>query len=210
MMRGKFITLEGGEGAGKTTQRALLASALWRAGHKVVETREPGGSPGAEEVRALLVQGEPGRWDAHTEALLVLAARRDHVRRHILPALEAGVWVICDRFVDSTYAYQGYGRGLDLQELQALHRFAVGDLIPDLTLLFDLPVEVGLGRAADRGRPERFEALDLEFHRRVRKGFLLMAAQEPKRFALIDASPDAEEVHGEVRDALVQRLGVTL
>jgi len=169
MMRGKFITLEGGEGAGKTTQRALLASALGRAGHKVVETREPGGSPGAEEVRALLVQGEPGRWDAHTEALLVLAARRDHVRRHILPALEAGVWVICDRFVDSTYAYQGYGRGLDLQELQALHRFAVGDLIPDLTLLFDLPVEVGLGRAADRGRPERFEALDLEFHRRVRK-----------------------------------------
>lgn len=209
MARGRFITLEGGEGAGKSTQRAALAEALRGAGLEVVETREPGGSPGAEEIRTLLVHGEAGRWDAETEALLVFAARRDHLRRCIRPALEAGSWVVCDRFADSTYAYQGYGRGLELAALRGLYDFAVGDLRPDLTLLFDLPVAAGLARAAGRsGAAERFETLGTAFHERVRAGFLEMAAAEPGRFAVIDATQPAEAVTGAVLEALRARLGV--
>lgn len=208
MNRGRFITLEGGEGAGKTTQRAALASALRQAGLKVVETREPGGSPGAEEIRELLVQGEAGRWDAQAEALLVCAARRDHVQRLISPALQRGEWVLCDRFIDSTYAYQGYGHGLDLEQLRSLNRFAIGDLKPDLTLLFDLPVEAGLARAAERGKAQRFETLELEFHQRVRRGFMLMAAQEPKRFAMLDASQRPDEVTAAMLKVLGERLGI--
>lgn len=210
MTRGRFITLEGGEGAGKSTQRAAIASALRQAGRKVLETREPGGSPGAEEIRKLFVRGDPARWDRETEALLVFAARRDHLQRLILPALEQGQWVICDRFVDSTYAYQGYGRGVDMECLRSLYRFCADDLAPDLTLLFDLPPEAGLLRAAERGSTERFEALDLEFHRRVREGFLLLAAQEPERIALVDAGLPPAEVTTVAISHLEQRLGLTL
>lgn len=209
MARGRFITLEGGEGAGKSTQRAALAEALRGAGLEVVETREPGGSPGAEEIRSLLVHGEAGRWDAETEALLVFAARRDHLRQCIRPALEAGHWVVCDRFADSTYAYQGYGRGLELAALRRLYDFAVGDLRPDLTLLFDLPVAAGLARAAGRsGAAERFEALGSAFHERVRAGFLEMAAAEPERFAVIDALQPPAAVTEAMLAALRARLGL--
>ncbi|WP_366552531.1 dTMP kinase [Aquibaculum sediminis] len=211
MTRGKFITLEGGEGAGKSTHCRALAAALRSAGLEVLETREPGGSPGAEEIRELLVHGAAGRWDAQTEALLVFAARRDHFVTRIEPALAQGAWVICDRFADSTYAYQGYGRELPLEPLRALYRFTVGEKQPDLTLLFDLPVELGLARAAGRhGAAERFEGLTHAFHERVRQGFLAMAAAEPLRFARIDATQPVEAVTLQVRQSVGTRLGVSL
>lgn len=211
MRRGAFITLEGGEGAGKSTQRTALAAALRAAGLAVEESREPGGSPGAEEIRELLVHGAAGRWDAETEALLVFAARRDHLRQRILPALAAGRWVVCDRFADSTYAYQGYGRGLALPALRALYDFTAGDLRPDLTLLFDLPVELGLQRAAGRkGAAERFEGLERAFHERVRAGFLEMAAAEPERFVVLDATQPPEAVTQAMLAAMRERLGAPL
>ncbi len=155
MARGRFITIEGGEGAGKSTQAPLLVAALERAGIAALATREPGGSPGAEAIRRLLLEGDGERWDAAGEALLLVAARRDHVARLIEPALARGVWVVCDRFADSTLAYQGYGRGLTPADMAALHRFALGDFAPDLTLILDLPVEIGLARAALRRRRRR-------------------------------------------------------
>src|SRR6266702_232635 len=144
--RGRLITIEGGEGAGKSTQADLLVAALAQAGIAVERTREPGGSEGAEAIRRLLLEGAGERWDAVGEALLLYAARRDHVIRLIRPALDRGVWVVCDRFVDSTLAYQGYGRGLPIADLMALHRFALGDFAPDLTLILDLSVEAGFAR----------------------------------------------------------------
>src|SRR5271170_1714649 len=141
--RGRLITFEGGEGTGKSTQTSLLVAALGRAGILAERTREPGGSPGAEDIRRLLLEGHRERWDAACEAMLLYAARRDHVARLIEPALNAGTWMIADRFSDSTFAYQGYGRGLPLDDLSALHRFALGDFAPDLTLILDLPVEDG-------------------------------------------------------------------
>jgi dTMP kinase len=173
----------------------------------VVVTREPGGSPGAEAIRALIVTGEAGRWDAETETLLLYAARRDHVRRTIEPALAAGQWVVCDRFADSTRAYQGVGRGVPLDAIDALHAFAVGVLAPDLTLMLDLPVETGLARATARaGNETRFEGMALDFHRRLRQGFLDIAAAEPGRCAVIDATPDAGTVQQHVRDTVRDRL----
>ena len=144
--RGRFITFEGGEGAGKSTQIRVLAAALERAGKTVCLTREPGGSGGAEQIRELLVTGDPDRWDAMTELLLLYAARKDHVRRLIEPALENGTWVLCDRFADSTMAYQGYGHGLDRSKIAALHKIVLGDLSPDLTIILDLDPEAGLAR----------------------------------------------------------------
>jgi dTMP kinase len=161
-----------------------------------VATREPGGSPGAEAIRRLLLDGEAERWDAVGEALLLFAARRDHVARLIRPALDAGQWVVCDRFIDSTIAYQGYGRGLPLAELTALQRFALEDFRPDLTLILDLPVDEGLSRAASRaGTADRFERLDRGFHQRLRDGFLAIAAAEPGRCVVIDASGTVDAVH---------------
>src|SRR5438874_5483656 len=180
--RGRFISIEGCEGAGKSTQVGLLATALDRAGIMVRATREPGGSPGAEAIRRLLLEGEGERWDAVGEALLLVAARRDHVSRVIEPALAQGVWVVSDRFADSTLAYQGYGRGLALDDLAALHRFALGVFAPDLTLILDLPVEVGLSRTAARpAAADRFERLDRAFHERLRQGFRRTAAEENAR-----------------------------
>src|SRR5260370_30760448 len=152
--RGRLITVEGGEGAGKSTQVDLLLAALGQAGIAATRTREPGGSEGAEAIRRLLLDGATERWDAIGEALLLYAARRDHVVRLIQPALDRGVWVVCDRFADSTLAYQGYGRGLPLVDLLALHRLALGDFAPDLTLILDLPVAAGLPPPARRpGQP---------------------------------------------------------
>jgi dTMP kinase len=207
---GRFITFEGGEGAGKSTQLRLLADALGAAGLAVERTREPGGSPGAEEIRRLLVSGEPARWDAETEALLMLAARRSHLVATVWPALAAGRWVLCDRFVDSTIAYQGYGRGLSLDRLAEFHRFIAGDFAPDLTLILDLPVELGLARAAARaGSETRFERMDHGFHERLRQGFLEIARREPQRCVVIDATGDVAAVSGAGAAAVRDRLGVT-
>ena len=195
MTAGRLITFEGGEGCGKSTQIKRLASALDLRGERFLVTREPGGSPGAEDIRRLLVEGEPGRWDAITEALLVSAARRDHVERVIRPALAEGRWVLCDRFHDSTTAYQGAGHGVDADTLEELRRIALGDLRPDLTLLLDLDIDIGLGRAQGRGGKEtRFERFDRAFHQRVRDGFLTIARTEPGRVRLIDASDTPEAV----------------
>lgn len=211
MARGRFITLEGGEGAGKSTQARALAQLLRARGKGVVETREPGGTPGAEEIRALLVNGAPGRWDAWSEALLVFAARRDHVERVIRPALARGDWVVCDRFLDSTVAYQGYARGLGAGAIEALHALVIGRLRPDLTLVFDLDPATGLARAAARrGGEGRFEAQDLAFHQRLRDGFQAIARAEPGRCALIDAGQPLEAVTAAAERALLERLGGTL
>jgi dTMP kinase len=207
--RGRFITIEGGEGAGKTTQVGLLVAALGRAGIAARRTREPGGSPGAEAIRRLLLEGEgeSESWDAVGEALLLVAARRDHVTRLIEPSLAQGIWVVSDRFADSTLAYQGYGRGLALDELAALRRFALGSFAPDLTLILDLPVEVGLARVAARPGPaDRFERLDRAFHERLRHGFRRIAEEESARCVLIDASQGPKAVHRAVLVAVEKRL----
>lgn len=211
MTRGRFITLEGGEGAGKTTQIRLLADALSACGIDVVLTREPGGSQGAEEIRALLVSGETGRWGPVTEALLHTAARRDHLERTVWPALDVGRWVICDRFFDSTMAYQGYGLGLGRDLIAALQATALGNFRPDLTLILDLPVETGLARAnARRGGEDRYERMDLDFHHRLRDGFLDIAGREPDRCAVIDAAHPVETVQARILDIVTRRLGVTI
>ncbi|MGB9646296.1 MAG: dTMP kinase [Stellaceae bacterium] len=208
--RGRFISIEGGEGAGKSTQVGLLVAALDRTGIRARATREPGGSLGAEAIRRLLHEGEGERWDAIGEALLLVAARRDHVTRVVAPALAQGVWVVSDRFADSTTAYQGYGRGVALEVLAALHRFALGEFAPDLTVILDLPVEIGLARAAARSPADRFERLDRDFHQKLRQGFRQIADENPTRCLLIDASGDPHTVHRAVAAAVEQRLGVVL
>jgi len=208
--RGRFITLEGGEGSGKSTQARRLAAWLEAAVGEVVLTREPGGSPGAEQIRGLLVDGDVTRWDPVSEALLHFAARRDHLVTTILPALSRGAWVLSDRFADSTMAYQGYGHGVDRAALAELYRLCVGDLKPDLTLILDLPVEAGLGRAVRRaGGEDRYERMDRAFHERLREGFLAIARSEPRRCAVIDASPDEDAVHAAIIAAVAGRLEVS-
>jgi len=211
MSRGRFITIEGGEGAGKTTQVQLLMAALERGHIPAKATREPGGSPGAETIRQLLLEGESDRWDAVGEALLLVAARSDHVARLIAPSLAEGIWVVSDRFADSTLAYQGYGRGLVLEDLVRLHRFALGSFAPDLTVILDLPVEIGLARAMARaGGEDRFERLDTAFHERLRHGFRQIALDDAARCVLIDASNDPQTVHRAILDAVQGRLGASL
>jgi len=206
---GRFITLEGGEGAGKSTQIARLKTWLEGRGKTVAATREPGGSPGAEMIRKLLVEGPAERWDGVTEALLHFAARRDHLRTTVWPALKRGAWVISDRFADSTRAYQGYGHGLDLAMLERLYGVAVGDFRPDLTLVLDLPIDVGLARAAARrGTETRYESLPIEFHRRVKAGFLEIAKREPSRCVVIDAALDIDTLAATIARTVSDRLGV--
>jgi len=206
--RGRFITIEGGEGVGKSTQAGLLLAALERARIPARGTREPGGSPGAEAIRRLLLEGESERWDAVGETLLFAAARHDHVTRLIAPALAQGIWVVSDRFADSTLAYQGYGRGLALEDLAVLHRFAIGPFAPDLTVILDLPVETGLKRAAARrGSETRYESLPADFHKRVRAGFLEIARREPKRCIVIDATGEIDAIAKAIADAVKERLG---
>lgn len=192
-----FITFEGGEGAGKSTQLHRLAGRLRAAGHEVVTTREPGGTPGAEAIRRLLVEGEPGGWTAEAEALLVNAARAEHVTRLIRPALARGAIVLCDRFVHSTLAYQGGGRGLDRAWLLALHRLVTDDLWPDLVLFLDVPAATGLARAA----PGRFEAEGEAFHEAVGRAF---AAMDMVR---IDASGGIADVEARIWSNVESRLG---
>ena len=215
-MLNRFITLEGGEGGGKSTQIKLLAEALQAAGEAVCLTREPGGAPGAEEIRRLLVEGEPGRWTAETEALLHFAARADHLARTIRPALAAGKWVLCDRFADSTIAYQGYGHGLDLDWLRDLRRQVVADSEPGLTVILDLPVETGLARAAQRQGPaasqaeDRYERMDRSFHQRLRDGFLALASASPERCKVIDASQPVAAIAVQLRALVSNRFGLKL
>ncbi len=204
----RFISFEGGEGVGKSTQIALLAARLRHLGETVVVTREPGGTPGAEEIRQLLVNGAPGRWTPATDTLLIQAARADHVARLIRPALDAGHTVLCDRFIHSTLAYQGYGKGLPLADLHWLHRFVTDDLWPDRVLWLDLPVEQGLARSGRRASgtgplapgEQRFEQLDHAFHQRVRSGFAALAEADP-RIVRIDASQSVGDVSAAVAAA---------
>lgn len=196
VQRGRFITIEGGEGAGKSTQVRRLASRLSVLVGAPVLTREPGGSPGAEALRGLLVNGDADRWSPLAETLILFAARDDHLRRTIRPALAAGQWVLCDRFCDSTRAYQGAAGGTDLNVIRALEQAVIGDTLPDLTLIMDLSPQAGLDRAAGRGGGEaRFESKGIAFHARLREGFLDIARAEPDRCVVIDAGggPDAVE-----------------
>jgi len=207
MATGRFITFEGGEGAGKSTQLKRLAARLQAAGHEIVATREPGGSPGAESIRELVLKGSADRWSSVTETLLMYAARRDHVERVIRPALARGAWVVCDRFADSTRAYQGAAGGADPALIAALETYILETTRPDLTLVFDLPVAVGLERAHIRAGTEmRFESKGQAFHERLREGFLAIAEAEPGRCAVIDAAGSLEEVEGRVWAAVRDRL----
>jgi dTMP kinase len=202
----RFIVFEGGEGAGKSTQVQRLADALRARGEDVVTTREPGGSPGAEAIRGLLVSGDTARWSAETEALLINAARVDHLNRTIRPALAKGQWVICDRFADSTMAYQGYGMGLDRAWLETLRKRVVGDTDPGLTLIFDLPVDVGLGRAV---ASQRYEKMGRAFHETLRGAFQEIAAsQDGRRRVVIDAGKSVDEVARQVLDAVTTAYGL--
>ncbi|MDX1482970.1 MAG: dTMP kinase [Alphaproteobacteria bacterium] len=210
---GKFITFEGGEGAGKSNHAKRLALFLAECGCNVLQTREPGGSEGAEQIRRLLVEGEPGRWTAVTEALLHAAARADHVARTIRPALAAGTWVISDRFTDSTMAYQGYGHGLALETIARLNVFASDGLTPDLTFVLDVPVEAGLARAgarADDGddgdREDRYERMGRDFHQRLREGFLTIAEGDPERCVVVDTTKTVDDVAAIIREAAKARL----
>jgi dTMP kinase len=208
-MRGKFITFEGGEGTGKSTQAAMLARQLESFGIAVQVTREPGGSPGAEIIRHVLLSGAAKPLGADVEAMLFAAARDDHVRCTILPALERGKWVICDRFADSTRVYQGILGNVDQRIIKSLERVSIGDLAPDLTVILDVPVSLSVGRAGQRrgsSEPDRFEAENAEFHEQLRKGFLDIAAKEPDRCVVIDARPAREEVASAVWTTVQSRL----
>lgn len=207
-MPGRLITLEGGEGAGKSTLAARLAEALSRRGIEVDCTREPGGTDNAEAIRELLVTGDPERWSPLSEALLLYAARVDHLEKRIRPALDAGHWVICDRFADSTRAYQGAAGKLDEARLDALHHAALADFQPDITLILDLEPETGMARTHARGEAvTRFEKHGLDFHRALRKGFLQIARDNPDRCAVIDASAAPEIILDEALGAIQARLG---
>ncbi len=208
---GHFVSFEGGDGAGKTTQLKLLSDGLQSTGISVHETREPGGSSGAEEIRSLLVEGEPNRWDAISEALLHFAARRDHIEKTIKPALARGDWVLCDRFADSTMAYQGYGHGLGRETIEAIQKLAISDFKPDLTLVLDVPVDGGLARAAGRSSGKsRYERMELDFHERVREGFLEVARREPQRCVVIDAQAGIADVQEALRRAIANRFQVEM
>ena len=204
-MSGLFITLEGPEGAGKSTNREYLAECLRRQGMDVLLTREPGGTPLAERIRELLLAPSAEPMASDTELLLVFAARAQHLAQVIRPALERGCVVLCDRFTDATYAYQGGGRGLSTSRIAVLEDFVQGDLRPDLTLIFDLPVEVGLARAAARGRLDRFEQEGQAFFQAVRQAYLQRAAAQPQRYRIIDAGQSLAQVQLSL-DALLPQL----
>jgi dTMP kinase len=207
--RGRFITFEGGEGSGKSTQIKALAQRLDAAKLRPIVTREPGGSPGAEIIRHLVLSGMGKLLGAEAETLLFAAARDDHVRTVIKPALNQGLWVLCDRFSDSTRAYQGRLGNVAPAVLNAMERVTIGDLKPDLTFILDVPVEVGLQRAAARrgtGTPDRFEAEDVKFHQQLRDAYRQIAAAEPQRCVLIDANFDAAAVAAAIWAAVRDRL----
>lgn len=204
-MRGNFISFEGGEGGGKSTQAARLAGFLRSKGLEVVETREPGGTKQGEELRDLLVQGDPERWAPLSELMMMTAARVEHVNRLIEPSLAAGKWVICDRFMDSSMVYQGIAGGLGLDMVAALQQQAVGACVPNATFLLDLREEAGLQRAEKRGGAARFEKKDADFHRNVRDGFLALAAEAPDRIVVIDAEDSFDAVWRQIEEEMKRR-----
>ena len=208
MNRGRFITLEGGEGAGKSTQAQLLAQALRARGHQVLLTREPGGTPGAEAIRSLLLDPPGNGWGARAEALLFAAARADHVAQAILPALDRGDWVVCDRFLDSSRAYQGGGGGISDADLLDLHRIGSGGLLPDLTMLIEVPASTAAARLATRdgGASDAIGGRDAGYHASVAAAFARLAQAEPARFARIDGAGTPHDIHRAVLAAL-DRLG---
>jgi len=201
----RFITLEGGDGSGKSTQIKRLAAELKKRRIDAIATREPGGSPGAEDIRNLVLNGDPDRWDSLTEALLMFAARANHVSHTIKPALMTKKWVICDRFTDSTYAYQGAGHGLARETIRRMEALVLGDFRPDLTLILDIPVEQGLARTGGRTRDMRFEAFDTDFHERMRQCYLTIARKDPMRCEVIDASQDEDAVAKAIWQAVAKR-----
>lgn len=203
-----FITLEGPEGTGKTSQLGPLAEYLRQAGQAVLCTREPGGTPISNQIREVLTHLDNTAMHARTEILLFLASRAQLVEEVIRPALKSGQIVLCDRYADSTLAYQGYGRGQNLDDLRSLLAFATGGLKPDLTLLLDIDPVIGLRRKVASGEWNRLDADAIEFHQRVRQGYLDLAREEPQRFILIDASQPAETVQNDLRRAVVTRLGL--
>lgn len=207
-VRGKFIALEGGEGTGKSTQAQLLASALERAGHDVVLTREPGGTPGAEAIRALLLDPPGEGWDARAEALLFAAARSDHVERLIEPALERGAWVVCDRFLDSSRAYQGVARDMGDGAISALHDIGSDGLKPDLTLVIAVAGDVSAARLAvrDGGKADAIGGRDATYHQRVNAAFERFATADPDRFAVIDGEGEIDTVHARIWAGVSERL----
>ena len=201
-MAGKFITIEGIEGVGKSTNLKFVESILIDSGKKVVVTREPGGTPLAERIRELLLDVNHKSMTSDTELLLMFAARAQHLDELVRPALAAGKWVLCDRFTDATYAYQGGGRNISLERIAVLEDWVQGELRPDLTLLLDIPVEAGLKRAAGRSEPDRFEQEKFDFFNAVRETYLARAKNEPERFRVIDTSPDLHTVQLSIRDVL--------
>lgn len=205
-MNGLFITLEGSEGAGKSTNLSFMYDYLQQAGHDVVQTREPGGTALSEHVRDILLGHEFDGMASDTELLLMFAARAEHLSAKILPALQAGKTVLCDRFTDATYAYQGYGRGVDLDRIASLEDWVQGSLRPDLTLFLDLPVEQGMKRAGERSDPDRFEKEQLAFFIKVRNGYLDRARQEPERYRVIDASVSLLQVQEQIAATLMSFL----
>lgn len=210
MTIGRFIAFEGGEGTGKSTQARLLADALGRRGLAVDLTREPGGTPGAEAIRELLLSPPGGEWGAAAEALLFAAARSDHVARAIRPALAAGRWIVCDRFVDSSRAYQGAAGGLGDEAIQLLHGIGSGGLLPDVKVLITLEPEISAARILERdaGRSDAIGGRDADYHAEVAHAFDRMASSEPARFAVVDGSGSPEDVHSRVMEAIESRLGL--
>jgi dTMP kinase len=200
--RGKFITVEGIEGAGKSSNLDFIRGLLEQAGRQVLFTREPGGTPLGEEIRELLLGHKHTGMGDDTELLLMFAARAEHLEQKIRPALDAGIWVLCDRFTDASYAYQGGGRGIDMERIRALETWTQGDLRPDLTLLLDLPVETGLERAGKRSDPDRFEKEAARFFESVRNAYLEIAWNEAGRVKVVDASPTLEEVQSRIAEIL--------
>lgn len=203
-MRGTFIVFEGGEGAGKSTQEALLAEWLEQQGHTVLRTREPGGTPAGEAIRTVLLSNEYAGLTDRAEALLFAAARGEHVAQVIRPALEAGSVVVCDRYLDSSVAYQGYGRNLGAEHVRSLSLWATHDLLPDLTVLLDIDPVVGLSRVTS---PDRLESEPIEYHQRVRQAFLDIASTDPQRYLIVDASQSTQAIAERIRSRVADLLG---
>ncbi len=200
--KGMFLSLEGSEGVGKTTSLNFISEYLESLGHKILLTREPGGTPMAEELRNILLSEREEKVESDTELLLMFAARCQHVNQVIKPALEKGIWVICDRFVDASYAYQGGGRGLGFERIQQLENWCLGGFKPDLTLLLDMSVEEGIARTKKRGKADRFETEKMDFYQKIRDAYLKRAAQDPQRVFIIDAAPAISEVQAALKMVL--------
>ncbi len=202
MQTGKFITIEGGEGAGKSTNISFIKDYLEQHAIEVVLTREPGGTPLSERLREILLDKNETNMCSDTELLLMFAARAQHLNEVIMPSIREGKWVICDRFTDATYAYQGGGRGIAFERIAALENWVQGDVRPDMTIIFDLPVDVGLSRASNRSEPDRFEQENIDFFTRVRNAYLDRAKQFPERYAIVNAEPQLDIVQQDLLSVL--------